>query len=276
MEVKWLVENYESDNSLRPLINEIKKQGMRVEVVKYEPWESGEFNQYSDEDCVVFYGTLNLGRQLQREKRWIPGVYCNRQNLSCITYYSYWAKYLLNENYMMIPILDIKRVKDVVFNTMGIDDCIFIRPNSGSKTFTGRILKKEEVDQELHLLGNYAGKPLDKIIAVISSPKIINKEWRCVVVNKKVIAFSQYMANGELNVKKEIDTDAFCFADRIAKEEWQPDITYTLDICESNKGYYLLEVNSFSCSGLYDCNPEPVVREVSKAALREWVEYNEF
>ena len=83
MEVKWLIEDYEHDSSLQPLMDEIEKQGMEYKVVKYEPWESGTFNQYPNEDCVVVYGTLQLGKQLQRQKSWVPGVYCNYKNLCC-------------------------------------------------------------------------------------------------------------------------------------------------------------------------------------------------
>ena len=126
MKVKWLVEDYEHDSSLEPFKAQIKKQNMDLEVCKYEPWESGEFNQFKDEDCVVFYGTLNLGRQLQRQKKWIPGVYCNFKNLCCKTYYSHWGKYLLNQDYIMLPMMEIKRRQDWVFKSYGIDRCIFV------------------------------------------------------------------------------------------------------------------------------------------------------
>lgn len=285
MKVKWLIEDYEHDSSLQPLMDEIKKQGMELKVVKYEPWESGEFNQYPNEDCVVFYGTLNLGRQLQKEKGWIPGVYCNFQNLCCITYYSYWAKYLFNSDYIMLPMMEIKRREDYVFDMFGVDDCIFIRPNSGAKTFTGQVLKREEIDQEFKLFGNYAAKPLDQIITVISSAKVIEKEWRFVVINKKVVACSQYRdfakekvsdnkKKYELFIEEGSEIGAKLLVERIAAEEWQPDIAYTLDICKSNGKYSLLEANSFSCSGLYEGKPEPIVKEISKAALEEWEDYN--
>ena len=69
---------------------------------------------------------------------------------------------------------------------------------------------------------------------------------------------------------------AFELADKIAKEDWSPDRAYTLDICKCYGSYYLLEANSFSCSGLYESNTEPIVREVSRVALEEWKEYNEY
>jgi len=270
MEVKWLLENYEADNSLKPLMAEIKKRGMQLEVCNYKPWESGVYNQYPDEDCVVFYGTLNLARQLQRTKKWIPGIYCNFTNMCCKTYYSHFGKYLFNKDYIFFPMMEILRRREEIFKQFGVDDMIFIRPDSGAKCFTGQTVPLEFLDKEFKLFGNYAGKPLDEILAVISSPKIIDAEWRMVIADRKVITGSQYKKDGELDESEYFDIEAFELADKIAKEEWQPDIAYTLDICKSNGEYSMLEANSFSCSGLYKCCLEPIVNTVSKAALKEW------
>ena len=275
MKPKWLIENYEHDSSLQPLIDEIKNQNMEIEVVKYEPWESGTFNQFADNDCVIFYGTLNLGRQLQREKPWIPGVYCNFKNLCCHTYYPYWGKYLLNQDYIMLPMLEILRKREYIYNNFGKKEVIFIRPDSGAKPITGQTLKYEELDKEFKLFGDYAGNDLDQIIVIISSPKPIEIEWRFIVANKKVIAGSRYKKNNKLNINNFFSVEAFELADKIAKEQWQPDKIYTLDICQCYGSYYLLEANSFSCSGLYLCSPEAVVKAVSESALKEWKEYNE-
>lgn len=275
MDVKWLVEDFEGDGSLNPLISEIKSQGMQCEVVNYTPFQGGEYNQYSNEDCVVFYGSLNLARQLQREKSWVPGPICNFKNMCCKTYYSYWGEYLFNQDYIMLPMLEIKRRREEIFKQFGIDDTIWIRPDSGAKTFAGQTVPLEFLDKDFDLFGSYAGKPIDEIIAIISSPKVIDKEFRIVIVDGKPIAASQYKRDGKLDIKEGCDFNAWNKANSIASEDWQPDIAYTLDICLSNGGYSLLEANSFSCSGLYACEPKFVVKETSEAALKEWKDYQE-
>ena len=147
MKPKWLIEEYEHDSSLQPLMDEVVKQGMDLKTVKYEPFESGKYDFFND-DCVVFYGTLNLGRQLQRQKPWIPGVYCNFKNLCCHTYFSYWSKYLLNKDYIMLPMKEILTKREYVFNNFGKREVIFIRPDSGAKPITGQTLKYEDLDKE--------------------------------------------------------------------------------------------------------------------------------
>lgn len=275
MKVKWLVEDFEGDGTLDRLIAEIKLQGMQCEVVNYIPFQGGEYNQYSDEDCVVFYGSLNLARQLQREKPWVPGPICNFKNLCCKTYYSYWGEHLFNQDYIMLPMLEIKRRREEIFKQFGKDDMIWIRPDSGAKTFAGQTVPLESLDKEFDLFGNYAGKPIDEIMAIISSPKVIESEFRIVVIDRKVVAFSQYKNNDKLEVKEGADEGSIILANNIVRSSWQPDIAYTLDICKSDEKYYLLEANSFSCSGLYACSPESIIREMSKAALEEYNSYNE-
>ena len=275
MEVKWLIEDFEEDGTLDPLLAEIKKQGMESDVINYVPFEVGEYNKFKDDDCVVFYGSLNLAKQLQREKPWVPGSYCNFNNLRCVTYYSYWGKYLLNQDYTMLPILELSRKRDYYYDKMGIDDCIFIRPDSGAKTFYGNVYPKEHLDSELKTMEGYAGLPLDQILVIISSPKIIEKEFRIVVVDGKPISSSLYKDGINIVAEEGCDDQSWELSQKIGKDLWRPDTAYTLDICKSNGEYYLLEANSFSCSGLYGCPVEPIVREVSRAALEEHNSYND-
>ena len=274
-EVKWLVEDFEANGALDPFIAEIKKQGMECKVINYIPFEAGKYDHFKNEDCVVFFGSLNLANQLQREKGWIPGPICNFKNLTCSTYYSYWGKYLLNQDYIMLPLLEFSRRRHEIYCKFGIDGYIFMRPNSGAKTFYGNVYPIEELDKEIDLMEGYAAKNLDEIVVVLSSPKVIDKEWRVIVVDKLVVTASQYKVKNEVEEKEGCSGEiaVLNYAQKIANEKWQPDKAYTLDICRSNGKYYLLEANSFSCSGLYKCRPEPIVTSVSIAALEEWKEY---
>ncbi len=276
MDVRWLVEDYEGDGTLDPLIAEIKSQGMQCEVISYIPFQSGKYDHYSDDELVIFYGSLNLASQLQREKPWVPGPICNFKQLCCLTYYSYWGKHLFNKDYIMLPLLELSRRREEIYKQFGIDDCIFMRPDSGAKTFYGAVYPLDELDQELKLMEGYAGKPLDEILVVISSPKPIDREWRVVVAHQYgVIAASQYKKNDKLDEEEGCPSEVVKIAESIAMEDWQPDKIYTVDICESNGQFHFLEVNSFSCSGLYACDPKPIVEIASKIAKEEWEDYQE-
>jgi len=282
VDVKWVVENYERDGSLDPFIKEIGKQGMECQVVKYVPFQGGKYDLFPDDDCVVFFGSLNLAHQLQREKGWVPGAYCNFKNFECITYYSHWGKYLLNDDYIMLPLMDFYNRRKWMYNEFGgYSRTVFLRPNSGSKTFNGALYPEDELDGEMELIESYGGMPMDQILTVVSSPKVIEREWRIVVVDRKVVASSQYRRCGNIDYEEGCDEEARQLAHEIAQEPWQPDRAYVLDVSRSlnprngEREYRLLEANSFSCSGLYECEVGPIVSAVSSAAKDEWLEYQD-
>ena len=276
MEVNWLVEDFERDGSLDPFISEIKLHGMRCEVIKCFPFDDGRYDCYKDDEIVIFYGSLNSSKQIQRKKQWIPGSVCNSKNLCCLTYYSHWGKYLFNKNYIMLPLSEVGRRREEIYDQFGVDGCIFMRPNSGSKTFCGSVYSIESLDSELKIIDNYSGLPLDEILVIISSPKFINREWRVVVSSKYgAVASSMYKKNGEIYSEEGSPQEVIEIANKIAMDEWQPDRMYVVDICESNGDFHFLEVNSFSCSGFYKCNPKPIIEIASILALEEWKDYQE-
>ncbi|MFW6009352.1 MAG: hypothetical protein ACOCP8_08835 [archaeon] len=222
MNVKWLIQEYNTDSFISSLKKEIMSQGMTYKKCTYTPFKkfaSKDYNHFHDTECVIFYGTLNLARQIQK-KQWVPGVYCNFNNFKCSVYYSYLGKHILNSDYIMLPLMEIIRRKIFLFNSYGVDNCIFMRSNSGSKTFTGGIFKKEKLEKEYDLLSRYAGKSLEDIICIISSPKKIKSEYRFVIINNKVITGSLYKKNNKLYESNDIDKKAWEKASEIAEEEW--------------------------------------------------------
>jgi len=275
MQAKWLIQNH-YDLEGKDLIPELEKQGIEYKMVDYEPLQSGTYNHlFNANDCVIVHSTLNMAQQLRREVAWIPGVYCNFDNMKCTTYYSHWGNFLLNNDYVMIPFMEFVRRSDEFYKMFGVDGCIFIRPNNGTKSFTGHVLPKDELESETKIINQYSNIDLDKLLIIISSPKVIDVEWRVVIADKQVVTLSQYKKDGKLNTNNDTSNyDVLKLARGMAKHDWQPDRVYTIDIALSNGVYSLLEINSFSCSGLYNCDYSAVVKYVSLVAENEWMEYN--
>jgi len=141
MTVKWLVEDTVFEENIGPLIDEIKRQGMVVEKVKYVPFQGGEyFDYFDDNDCVIFYGSLNLMVQLQREVSWVPCGWCTLKNFECSTYYAYFGDSLLNSDYAMMPVSELVRQKEFICDVFGDEGSVFVRPSSGFKQFAGKLV----------------------------------------------------------------------------------------------------------------------------------------
>ncbi len=81
---------------------------------------------------------------------------------------------------------------------------------------------------------------------------------------------------GELNEKEGYDDGAFELASEIAKK-FQPDLVFTIDICKYGEffphEYQLLEINSFSCAGLYKCDTDKIAKHISIIGQNEWKGY---
>lgn len=216
-------------------------------------------------------------RRIQLKQPWIPGAICNVRNFDCTTYYNFLGKFLVNQDYIMLPAQEVFRLKDLLKESFGA--YVFIRPNGCMKSFVGKVV---EID---HLAAHHFDYCLDSLV-IVSSAKDISIEYRCVVADGKVIAATIYKQNQQdLDISVDISAAEFqpflAYANEVARY-WEPDRIYTLDLAE----YYcletikakstigLMELNSFSCSGLYGCNLESVVREASRIAIEEWKDIN--
>lgn len=264
--MKWLLEKDTFAEGYEELIAAIKGQGHQYKIVNYTPMDESEvYDAYGPDDCVLCYGSLNLMRRLRRNSKWIN--FCNIPHFECRYYYAFLGKYLLNSDYAMMPVQELLRNPDLYYKMFGIDDCIFVRPSSGLKEFTGLVIPREQLSAKKLGFGFYHDDPT--LLAVVSSPKVVREEFRFIIADHKVITGSQYQPTQLPSYPQ----DAFDFAQKVASEEWTPDLMYTIDVARCNDELKLLEINSFSCSGLYKCDKEIIVRVASEMAQRT---FNEF
>jgi hypothetical protein len=268
MKSKWLIEKdvfFENEENFQ---NAFKKLGIESLfcddiLVKCFKDDNPCFN-FNKNDCVVFYGGIASARFLQSKMGWIPGVYCNVNNLRCTSYIPYFGKDMLNNDYIMLPLGDLRRRSEELFNLWG--DKIFVRPNSCVKEFPGVIVHRDDYDIDVAFMNSDPST-----LIFVSKYKPIQREWRVVVCDKCVITGSQYIKDNDLKFDVLPDTVKDYAQSLIGN--WEPDNVWTMDICESENKLYMLEINSFSCAGLYNSNIEKIVESVNRIAVREWSEY---
>jgi len=267
---KWFLETDAFHENLGLLVEEIRRQGMEAKIASYLGDNASHLDLFDKDDCVIYYGSLNFAAQVKREAPWVPGVYYNKPAYECQRYYPALAKYdLLNANYMMLPYGDLIRLREFIIDKVGEQGCVFIRPSTGSKLFTGKVVCNEDWEKDVNYLGFYGAEPHE--LCVVAPPCNVEAEWRFVAVEGKIVAGSQYRAANKTDVKAGYCPEAHRLASRVAASGYDPDPVWCIDICRTRMGnYYLLEIGCFSCAGLYECDKEVVVREVSRVALKEW------
>ena len=269
MRASWILEKDVFEENIEEIKKEINNQGMYYHLVNLKDFQSGNYDLFPEYSCVVFYGSLRFMRRLMREKTWIPCGWCNLPNFECSKYYAYWGKYLFNQDYIMIPLKELIRRKDYIFKNFGVDNKIFVRPSSGYKEFDGEVVSLEEFDGSMF---SFVSEESPELLTVVSSSKKIDREWRFVVTEEKVISGSMYKDNDsvEMELSKKGSPEWEYVRMLVGSSEWHPDKIYTMDICESNGEKYLLELNGFSTSGLYDCDIKKVISTASRMAEEEY------
>lgn len=272
--VKWLIETDVFDENAQKLCDIIASQGMEFKKHRYVPFEEPDqfLHLFNKDDCVVFYGSIQFANQVKRHAPWIPGVYLNTPEFECLFYYPRFGDFLLNRDYVMLPFGELHRRKEFLMSTLGEDNCVFIRPSSGLKSFTGKVVTSERWDREIDQFALY--EPPPEALVVVARPINLAKEWRLVVVDGKIITASKYRDGGKIERQAGAPETVLNFAQDVCdKVKYSPDPAWILDVCETATGeLYILEVGSFSCAGLYSCDLDLVVKSVSAVAHTEWLD----
>lgn len=168
-----------------------------------------------------------------------PALYCNFPNFRCSVYYPHFQKYLLNSEYCFI---NYSNLNSWIFEKIGK---VFIRPDSGDKRFTGQVCE--------NFYNIHREYEPDNSLLLISEPKDIEgKEVRAFVFNDIVVC------NNE-RIKKYVKTV-------LDNTKFRPDDFFSIDVLDSDYGNpKIIEINSFSCAGIYDNNPEEIVVAIERS-----------
>jgi hypothetical protein len=267
----WLVEAGAFGRSFEPFLAEMRQHGVVGEVIQPGPFLNGLTpviggSRIAEGDCVVFSGTHPVMRFIQaHHPSWVPGGWCTAENFDCAAYYPAFGRHLLNHVHAIRTTDDALAEADHLFAEFARDGQVFLRPCGVQKTFTGRCVDRDGFTLALES-AQYAGGRV-----LVSSPQPIAVEWRVVVSRGRFVAGSRYFADGRLDPSPDCPRRVAEYVTAVLAEvPYRPDPIFMMDVCESAGRLSLLELNSFSCSGPYRCDPAAVVREVKDLAVETW------
>ena len=271
MKPVWLIERGVYGTQAAAVANEVRRQGMTCVEVDYRPGKpppddirGAEF--LPDDACVILWGTLPLLRQIQLYRSWVPGGWCDVAKLDCSVYYAWFGPYLLNGQYTILPGVEAIRLQERIYAEFGPDDEVFVRPSGVHKIFTGTVAYRDDFR---HAIAPARYDPAT--LVVIAKPREIGREWRLAIAGNEIIAASRYRDNGDISIARGCPAEVLAYAaEMLHQVQWRPDDVFMMDICESAGQLHLLELNSFSCSGFYDCDPAALVQSASAAAEKRW------
>jgi len=273
MKPKWILEKYTFEDNFDNIVSILKSKEIEYTILEDTPFdEQKEYTTYPSGDCVICYTSINFLNRLQRKSNlWVPHSYSTFENYKCSNYYKYFHNFLLNDEFIFLPFGLLKIKKDFIYDLFESNK-LFFRPDSGKKLFTGKVVTKEELNDFIDLEQScYEVDPNEMVL--INSSFGIESEWRFIVCKDKVIAGCKYKDKNKSIRETIYNGEVWEFAQYILdKTEYRPDKAFSMDICKCGETYYLLELNSFSCCGLYACDLEVVIDEITKLALEDYKE----
>lgn len=278
-QVNWIFEKNIFSEYEQQLVDTIKGSGQKCYLLDDSHWnfdfDRSVKNKYKEEDCVIFYGSLNLGQQLWRNTNFIPGIFLTVENYECYKYYSYYGDKMVNSQYMLLGLNDVKRLKDMFFEKFDCDE-MFIRPSNGYKTFTGQLLPKENFDNEFDIFIKTQWVDIDQLV-LIAPKQNVREESRYIIMNyndtNEIIDGNMYMVDRELVPERIVDKKSLEYVNSVVNN-YTPDKAFTIDIAKMDNGEYkVLEIGSFCCAGWYNMDLEKVVNSTNKLCINEYNDY---
>lgn len=270
--VNWVVDQYilDSPSLIGDLIGAIRRHPhTALHMTKYVPLS--DVQDYGPDEWVreptVLYGTVGFIEKCN--KQFTPGAFGKTTNMNCNVYYNQIPNdWLLNGDHVIVTFGYLKQFTNRLFNIFDTDR-LFIRPVSGFKTFTGMVITTTNSEFELNASMQLTSVTAETMV-IVAKARDLKGEFRFVIADRKVVTGSEYRWDNILDVRADYPEQCRDLAQKVADLQWQPDSAYTCDVALTEHGPKVIEINSFSCAGLYACDLNAVVDAITALAVKEW------
>lgn len=225
-------------------------------------------NDLPKDEPVAVHTSCTILKHINRQIKTLTDFkYFRRQH-----YMSYWSKWLNRKSRWSFTTVGI--LENSVYCWDYRNNCtnpsgVFIAPDTNDKIFTGRVCKTLQEFKDL----TYQCDP--ETLVFTSNVFDIKAECRLIIYNGKVITYSWYRHNGEHNENApESGLQApIALAEAIASKPFPglPNI-YVMDLACDDESWFLLEIGSINCAGLYSCDYAKIVEAM---VMETELAYNE-
>lgn len=240
----WLIQdNLFHEQGFQDLVQVLERLGIAHTLVEVLPGGAGTRPAVDVAGPVVVMGSLALTRYA-KTRGWVPGAFFNDQ-----FDFEVWREHLGAE--LLNADATVHRLAEVPERA----GRFFLRPCLDGKAFTGKVLDWEEFARwrEARLSSQEAGRLDANTRVALSAPKDIQREYRMVVVDGRVITGSLYKLGGEVVYSGALEPEVRAYAQRMA-ERWGPDRAYVVDLFMHDGTLFVGEYNTLNSAGFYAYN----------------------
>lgn len=260
----WVLEsNIFSERCFDEMMKHLKAGGYDHHVLRIIPFSHEVVGDLPKVEgpCVV-YGSLGI-QKLASSQGWRPGVWTN-DDFSSTAYAAGLGDRFLNHRHATCRLSEVTaKVEQLQWSEF------FIKPNSDGKAFPGSVVEVAEISNWVEQLTCSDLLAENDVEVVLAEPRSIGREWRTVVVDGQVVAFSLYRNFRQLWTERSIDPEALQTVEDAASC-FSPAEVFVVDVCETDLGMKIIEYNTFNSAGLYDCDVVAVIDSISSFVERDW------
>ena len=230
--------------------------------VKVIPF-SDELPTFPKDKKSIFYGSTTMMYNVYRDSNLNEGLFFDEETFTMEKYFSFWGVHMLNYD------AGLTSFRELMKKNYEPEQLLFIRPNDDSKSFAGEVVEFSRIEIWYNNLIGYENVKLDldtKIVA--GEPYNIKKEWRLWIVNKKVIASSQYKDGQTLKKVINAPQEVIDFAEARCNE-YTPHDVFVMDICLCGDELFILECGCVNSAGFYAADVHKIVLDITEYFLKK-------
>lgn len=255
----WLVELGcfpESDD--RQLLDTLRRQGI--------PHHTFRGHEFRSEPALLDSANVPRGScwfvlQAAERSNWRAGLWGRPGDFDCSRYYPRYGAALLNEGGRFTTVAEFCWNSATFFDEFADDqNRVFVRPDSGFQPFKGRLVADAELADWCEARAK-TYVPSDTRI-LVAPPRKILSEWRCVVVDGRVVAGGAYGASYDSGAAAEA-IEFVEYAVRSANDAYRAG---AVDVALTGNGFRIVEVGCVLCCSWYDAPYVPIVRALNVIA----------
>jgi hypothetical protein len=202
---------------------------------------------------VICIGSYSM-RHVASKNNWKPGIFdLFDQNFEQQRFH--WSAHMLNFN------SKVSQLSEAKFE----EEKMFVRPVHDSKSFTGKVFSRDEfIAWSKKNQNNYESSLNGKTLIQISPLVNIFAEYRFCVIKGLITTQSLYKRGGHIIYQSDVDQVFVDFvADRI--QEWQPHEAFVIDVCDTDSGIKIVEINTLNSSAFYAADVDKLVIALEEA-----------
>lgn len=244
----------------------------------------GKFDRYNELINIIEKNGDNIGKNYNEPISCLSSLstardcgFYDKETYYVSNYSKYLGEEFLNENYIIMPLSKLANASEFTAELISgfVSNMAFIKPNSGFKTFTGDCVDYTEIGEHCRDLLKMGVS--ENELCIISPAKDIESfEHRFWIINGEIVTSSVY-SWGDLSIwsKEELEPSALVinYVKKIIKDIKIP--AYTIDICEIESEFKVVEINNIYTSGTYDCDLEKLYAGLRNLAIKEYNEIND-